>query len=344
MKTYVYYWVDALIRARGADSVRLFPALRDIGECFHERSAAGPIRTLAGLVLLHAANATRLPLLNMMQGFDVFHASHQLISPPRNRKITATLYDMTCWLVPEMHSRANVAAAKRFAELVLRRADGLIAISENTKRDAVRVLDLNPDRIHVIYPGVAEGFFHAKPLQRTKPYALFVGTIEPRKNVAALLDAWEGLPQGVRDEFDLVIAGPPGWGESEVMNRLREGIPGVVYLGYVAEEELPGLTAGAVVFVYPSFYEGFGLPVAQAMASGVPVITSTTSCLPEVVGEGGILIDPRSARELKEALYLSLTGDSTLQRRGELGRRRAQKFRWRASADNAWFFYDQLAG
>ena len=108
-----------------------------------------------------------------------------------------------------------------------------------------------------------------------------------------LLDAWSGFR--FRGDFDLVIAGASGWAGEKTLARLASRPPGVRYLGYVPEDELPGLMAGASAFVYPSLYEGFGFPVAQAMAAGVPVITSNTSCLPEVAGEGALLVDPRSA-------------------------------------------------
>src|SRR5438128_122113 len=183
---------------------------------------------------------------------------------------------------------------------LLLRAAGLIAISESTKADTIRVLGLASERIEVIYPGVSDAFFGARPTARKKPYILFVGTIEPRKNVDVLLDAYAALP--MRAEYDLVVAGPVGWADTSTVRRLRSGIAGVNYVGYVPEQELPGLTAGATVFVYPSLYEGFGLPVAQAMAAGAPVITSNVSSLPEVGGDSTILVDPQSPAELTSAL------------------------------------------
>jgi Glycosyltransferase len=122
----------------------------------------------------------------------------------------------------------------------------------------------------------------------TRPYLLFVGTIEPRKNLNLLLDAYGQLAPELRESCELVVVGPSGWADAATIERLKL----IRYLGYVPEQDLPGITAGATVFVYPSLYEGFGFPVAQAMASGVPVITSNVSSLPEVAGEGAILIDP----------------------------------------------------
>src|SRR5437773_6569693 len=183
VKTYVYYWTRYLRAAAGRNTLELFPFLNGTGvteACHHERSALPWWPTVARLLLLHAANGSPIPILNRLGArVDVFHASHQLLRPPRNTKITATLYDMTCWLAPETHTAANVAMAKRFARKVLTRADGMIAISENTRNDTLRVLGIKPERIEVIYPGVPEAFFAATPAQRRKPYLLFVGTIEP---------------------------------------------------------------------------------------------------------------------------------------------------------------------
>ena len=166
---------------------------------------------------------------------DVFHAA-KLKYPPRSARLTATVHDLTWRIMPEMHSPANVAAEGAFAERVLRRADGLIAVSEATRADAVRILNLAPEKIRVIHHGVAEEFFRAGPAEADgararlglpRPYALFVGTIEPRKNVGLLLDAWLGLSRSLRDEFDLIVAGPAGWRQRETLARLRNPAPGV---------------------------------------------------------------------------------------------------------------------
>ena len=144
----------------------------------------------------------------------------------------------------------------------------------------------------MIHSGVPEAFFDpdAAAVERVRgryglqrPFVLFVGTIEPRKNLDVLMSAYEELPASTREAFELVIAGPSGWAAAETKARLRT----VRYLGYVPEPDLAPLTAGATVFAYPSLYEGFGFPVAQAMAAGVPVITSNISSLPEIAGWSG---------------------------------------------------------
>jgi glycosyltransferase involved in cell wall biosynthesis len=336
VKNYTYYWIQHLRRQSGTDRILTWPPMRELPPLNHERSVLGPARTS-----LHLASVYLLPLLKWsIPPADVFHVSNQIRHPPRNRKLTATLYDMTTRLMPELHTAANLRADENLAKNVFQRAAGLIAISENTKQDAVRMLGLDPRRIEVIYPGVPDIYFHAPPQPAGRPYALFIGTIEPRKNLDTLLDAWQG--SRLRDEFDLVIAGPHGWAASETAARLASQPPGVRYLGYVPEEALPGITAGAAVFVYPSLYEGFGLPVAQAMAAGVPVITSNTSCLPEVAGDGALLVDPRSPTELRTALQKLLTSATLRQKLGEAGKEHAQQYRWENSARKSLDFFHHL--
>jgi glycosyltransferase involved in cell wall biosynthesis len=172
---------------------------------------------------------------------------------------------------------------------------------------------------------------------------LFVGTIEPRKNIDTLLDAWAALPADIRGAHDLVIAGPIGWASGSTVARLRSGIPGVRVPGYIPESELPGLTAGATAFVYPSLYEGFGFPVAQAMAAGVPVITSNVSALPEVVGDAGVLVDARSTDDLCNAIAKVLSSPSL---RANLAIRApvtARRFDWRAAGEASIRFFERLS-
>jgi glycosyltransferase involved in cell wall biosynthesis len=136
-----------------------------------------------------------------------------------------------------------------------------------------------------------------------------------------------------------VVAGPSGWKDSGTLARLRQPAAGIHYLGYVPESDLPGLTAGATILAYPSLYEGFGLPVAQAMAAGVPVITSNVSSLPEITGDAALHVDPQSAPSLSAALQ-KLLGSRDLQRQlRERGIRRAEMFRWEACALKSWEFF-----
>ncbi len=354
VKTYVYHWTRSLRDLAGTNEVTLYPLLNFSGRFDHERSLTGKLGTLSRLALLSAASRWPGPVLDRLtSGCDVFHANHLRPAAPRKARLTTTLYDMTCWLMPENHSPSNVKASLRIADTLYRPAAAIIAISESARSDALRLLHLPPEKIHVIYPGVAAEYFratHESGRQAalrygiTKPYALYVGTVEPRKNLNTLLDAWEGLPAGLRETYDLVVAGAWGWGDNAILRRLQAGEDGVRYLGYVAESDLPALTAGADTFVYPSLYEGFGLPLAQAMATGVASITGNVSSLPEVAGDAALLVDPRSANELREALRGLLESESLRHDLGERGRSRAQRFTWEECARQSWELFEKVAG
>src|SRR5258706_646945 len=328
IKTYTYYWVQHLWQQAGNEQIHTFPRLGRMSPLDHEKSILTPFETYRRLGLLYMINTSAgAPMMRWMtRKADVFHVSNQIRKPPKKVKLTATIHDMTSLLMPELHTPGNVRADASFTENVLKRADRLIAVSENTRADAIKHAGLDADRMDVIYSGVPEVYFGAQPRPSSRPYILYVGTIEPRKNIDTLLDAWQGLR--LRDDYDLLIAGATGWSSEKTMARLLSRPPSVRYLAYLPEDELPGLTAGATAFLYPSLYEGFGFPVAQPMAAGVPVITSNTSSLPEIAGDAALLVDPRSPAELAAALERLLTSPSLAAKLGASGLRRAAEYRW----------------
>ena len=342
VKTYIYHWIQHLWHYAGNEEILTFPPINQLSALNHEGSMLGPMRTYSQLGLVYLANLEgRLPLLNWTTPrVDVFHASNMVRNPPRKAMLTATIHDLTTHLMPELHTPANIQADEGFAEKVLKRAAGIIAVSENTRQDAIRLLGLDPERVHAIHSGIPEVYFGAQARPSERPYLFFLGTIEPRKNLDTLLDAWQATR--LHSDFDLLIAGASGWSAAKTIARLASRIPGVRYLGYVPEDELPGLTAGATAFVYPSLYEGFGFPVAQAMAAGVPVITSNTSCLPEIAGDGALLVDPRSPAEIQSAIEKLLTSPSLQQQLRTAGLARAQQYRWEVCARKSLEFFRAL--
>ena len=205
IKTYLYHWIQHLCQQAGNEQILTFPRLEKLAPLNHERSILTPAQTFPKLARLHLANLSPTLAAWVTPKADVFHVSNQIRNPPKNTKLTATIYDLTCRLMPELHTAANIRADESLAKNILQKADALIAISENTRADAVRLLGLDPERVHVIYPGVPEVYFGAQPRPAEHPYVLYVGTIEPRKNVDTLLDAWQG--SRLRNDFDLVIVG-----------------------------------------------------------------------------------------------------------------------------------------
>jgi alpha-1,3-rhamnosyl/mannosyltransferase len=350
VKNYLYHWIEHLRRsARVGEEIGTFPPMRKLRALTHEASVTGRVRTIGGLGALALANRVRVPVFDWAaRRADVFHASVLVRHPPRRVPLTATIHDLTAALMPELHPRANLVAERSFAQLA-RRADRLIAVSECTRMDAVRVLGIAEEKITTIHSGIADSFFDPPAesvdevrrrygLQR--PFALFVGTIEPRKNLDGLLDAYESLPESTREQYGLVVVGPVGWASEATLARLR----GVRYLGYIPERDLAPLTAAAHAFVYPSLYEGFGFPVAQAMAAGTPVITSNVSSLPEIAGDAALFVDPRSQSELRAALGRLLGSETLRAALSAAGRQRAKEFRWEVCAAKSLEFFRQVAG
>lgn len=347
VKNYLYHWITHLRRLAPPDTIRTFPELGPLAELDHDASVAGPWRTYTALAALAISNYTPVPAIEWFtRGADIFHATVLTQRPPRRARLTATIHDVTAWTMPELHPTANRRAEEHFAALA-RRANGLIAVSQCTKDDAVRVLGLDPEKIRVVHSGIAEPYFDPPKeaieavrdrYALARPFVMFVGTVEPRKNLDVLMDAFDALPADVRREHELVVAGPLGWASEATRSRLAA----VRYLGYIPEQELPALTAGATVLAYPSLYEGFGFPVAQAMAAGTPVVTSNVSSLPEIAGDAAILVDPRSPGELRDALLRVLTSGEL---RGEMrarGRAQADRYRWSTCAARSLEFFRNL--
>jgi alpha-1,3-rhamnosyl/mannosyltransferase len=354
VKNFVYHWLLHLQAQAAPDFVAAFPSVRELGPLDHRQSTLGRLPTLARLLFVNFANIRGNGSLDFLldDRCDVFHASQHLVNPPRKPKLTATIFDMTCWLMPEMHTARNVTATRRYAERILRRADGLIAISESTRDDAVRILGLREDAVQVIYPGVSQAFFETSDAARERvrqayglrrPYLLFVGCVEPRKNLAGVLDAWDLLPPELRRDLELVVAGPLGWRSDRLAARLRRPGAGVRYLGYLPEEDLAAVMANASVFLYPSYYEGFGFPVLEAMAAGAPVITSNISSLPEIAGGAALLVDPHSPGEIAGAVRQVLLSPGLAGRLRACGRKRAAQFQWGECARRSLEFFQRVS-
>lgn len=350
VKAYLFQLHTYLRRTAGAHTVESFPWLNHVRDFHHEGSVIPSLPTLARYGFLYFFNIPGNHVLDIVcRNADVFHASNQVRNPPRQALLTTTIHDMTAWSHPEMHTAATVLADKRFAENIVRHARGVITPSESSRRDAIERLGLQPDRVRAIYHGIADPYFSSPDPQPVrdrykldKPYILFVSTIEPRKNIPRLLDAYEALPLSLRQEYDLVLAGPRGWNSDATMARFSTSGPSVRYLGYVPEALLPGLTAGAALFAYPSLYEGFGFPVAQAMAAGVPVVTSNLSSLPEVAAGSALLVDPKSPAELSAAISRILTSPSLAAELSSKGRKLARFFNWERCARETWDFFENL--
>lgn len=353
VKGYIWHWIQAMRGRAGASAIHAFPFMGELPPLRHDRSIYPNAATFPRIAVLHASNEIPGVIDLLTKGVNVFHSSNQICRKPAQCRLSATIHDLTSWSHASQHLKGTLRLDFDFADRVLKRADGLIAVSDNTRRDAIEHLGIDPSKIRRIYSGVPPAYFSVTANQikaarsavgLAKPYILYVGTIEPRKNLDRLLAAWSTLPGDLLSESDLAIVGPYGWGSQATMAQLQSNPRGVRYLGYVAEKHLPGLTAGALFAAYPSLYEGFGFPVAQAMAAGVAVLTSNTSCLPEVAGEGAIYIDPLSTVGIAETLKLLLTSPSLRGRLGAAGQLRAANYTWERCAAESIQFFEELSG
>jgi len=293
------------------------------------------------------------PLVLLQAQVDLLHALAFVTPLLLPCPAVVTVYDLSFLRFPESFRPLNRLYLRWFTGRSVRRARRVIAISESTRQDVVRFLGKPAEQVDVVYCGVDERFctpdaaaIAAFRRQKNLPerFILFLGTLEPRKNVVSLLEAYARLVAGGSDPAPaLVIAGGKGWFYEEVFAAVeRLGLTDrVIFPGYVAEEEKPLWYSAAQLFVYPSLYEGFGLPPLEAMACGTPVIVSNTSSLPEVVGEAGVTVPPTDVEALSEAMAAML-GDAAIcadwQRRG---RERAARFSWRETARQTVRVYER---
>ena len=290
----------------------------------------------------HAWEQVYLPLAT---GRDLLWSPNNT-GPLAVRRQVCTIHDLIPLDHPEWFSPSFVALYRWLLPRLAKRLRHVIAISNFTKARVVELLKIDERLVSVIPNGV-DPEFCPQPAKKidavrrslgiaSRPYALCVGSLEPRKNLKTLLRAWAVLPDAIRSEFQLVIAGPKG--DSGVFRdaEISQLPPDVLLTGYVPQQDLPALYAGAAVFIYPSLYEGFGLPPLEAMACGVPVVTSSTSSLPEVVGDAAVLINPEDVEDLACGIEQALTNDSLRQEHITRGLDRARGLSWDSSAQQTW--------
>jgi glycosyltransferase involved in cell wall biosynthesis len=302
-----------------------------------------------------------LPVMAWRYGAEVIHSLHYslplLSLPPgagRPRRVV-TMHDMTAYLLPGMHTRAKGAYMRFFIRQAVFRADRLIFVSASALDDCRRWFGLPLAHTAVVHHGKSGAFRPDGPAEalasvRTRyelpsRYLLYLGTLEPRKNIPLLLRAFAALAER-HPEARLVVAGKKGWHFDEIFHTAAELDlkDRVGFTGYVDEADKPALMRGALLFLYPSLHEGFGIPVLEAMASGVAVIAGNRTSIPEIAGDGALLVDPESLPQFShalESLYTDATARAQLAARGLA---RAAKFSWRKTAEETAAVYRDAAG
>jgi glycosyltransferase involved in cell wall biosynthesis len=272
---------------------------------------------------------------------------------PRPVRRIVTLHDAFPYLQPETHNRLDNWRYRWHLPPLARRADAVITVSACSKADLVRHLALRDERVHVIGEGIDPRFkpvpdgVHRRAILAkyglAQPYILYLGGVNGRKNIARLLEAF-ARARAARPGLTLVIGGPRQWklaGIEQTLARLDLGAA-LRLTGYLADEDLPAIYSAAELFVFPSLYEGFGLPPLEAMACATPVVTSNCSSLPEVVGDAALLVDPYSVDSLVAAIEQALDDAqlrATLRRRGLA---RAAQFSWAHAARETFALYKRV--
>ena len=295
-------------------------------------------------------------LADSLRSFDDYiYFSPNFSLPPITNPTVVTLHDLSVYHFPEYHPRDRVNYLRDQISHSVNTANRLVTDSKFVRAELLQLFSLSPEKVVTVPLGVSASFC-PRPPEDLAPclasyglsaghYILSVGTLEPRKNLERLLQAYLLLEQGVRRSYPLVIVGAYGWGSESLMSDIHrlQARDEIVFLDYVPEEVLPQLYAGAALFCYFSLYEGFGLPVLEAMSSGVPVLCSRDSALAELSVGAESQVDALDVRAMSDAIANALADLSWRQNAARLGRERSCAYTWEATADKLLTVFGGLA-
>jgi glycosyltransferase involved in cell wall biosynthesis len=358
------HYVDRLIRGLQAvdakNSYRVFyTAWKEVGPVSPPSLRLFPAKRLPWpkWFLPLATGLCRWPLPGLSRltsDEDIVHWTSNFLPPRGSRKQVLTLYDLTFLLFPKHHPWQRRVLHSMTIARSAALADGIIVISHQTKQDVMRYLGVPESKLHVVYPAASPLFEPKSEAQRSKvlskyrlpdkAYLLFIGNIEPRKNLVRLLVAYAKARPRFARRYRLVVIGGQGWRNTEIFRKADELAleDDLTFLGYVPDEDLPSLISGALAFVYPSLYEGFGLPPLEAMACGTPVVTSDVASLPEVVGDAAVMVDPYDTDALATAIARVVESPDLRQELSERGMKRAGLFSWEKTARQTVKVYEDV--
>ena len=353
--TYIRHLVDGLGKLDTANQYLLFvgpqarEAFADVPPNFRLVAEAAPVYSARELIAL----SWKLWRLRV----DLYHATHYVLPTWVPGKAIVTIHDLIHLLYPEfLPSPLAYFYAQRMIRHSLDRGDAVLAISERTKRDLMEFFDVRGDKIEVVPLGVSGRFAVPVPepqrralLERLgirRPYVLFVGNPKPHKNLDTVLRAWARACHTGTVDAELVCVGDRGPGDFKLRQIAEQaGIADRLRLvGHVADEELPAIYQGASVFLFPTLHEGFGLPVVEAMAAGVPVVTSNRSALREVAEGAAQLVDPLDVEAIAAAVLRCLREEEHRERLIRLGRQRAETYTWQRTAARTLAIYREQLG
>lgn len=292
----------------------------------------------------------RFPGLGLEQVFgisaDISHFFNFVLPPKATGRVINTVHDLVYLNYPETMEKQNYRRLCKHLERSCRDSDLVITVSETIKQELIDQLGIPEKKVRVVYNGVDQKRFcpqAGRLSSMPEHYFLYLGTLEPRKNLVSLLDAYR-IGKNRFDGCKLVLGGARGWEYDDIFKTVRKlGLEeDVIFPGYLPAEQLPALYAGAEAFVFPSFYEGFGIPPLEAMACGTPVITSGCSSMPEVTGDAAVLVDPHQPEELAEAMEHMLRDQDLRNTCISRGLERVKRFTWEKAAEDVYQIYQEL--
>ena len=285
---------------------------------------------------------------------DVAHFTNGMIPLGSPVSTIVTIHDMSLRLYPQCHPLRRLLLNRPLMQVAIRQAQAIVTVSDSARGDLLRLHGVAADRVSVVHEAASPSFHPITDravlegvrarYQLPRQFVLYVGTIEPRKNLSRLVEAFaQARARGI--PHHLVCVGPYGWSSRDLAGRVERLAlsESVHFTGYAKFEDLPAIYNLADFFVFPSLYEGFGLPVVEAMASGLPVITSSTSSLVEIAGDGAATIDPTNTEALADAIVRLATDDELRREVGRRGLQRSRMFSWTQTAKEMLAVYHRAA-
>ncbi len=284
------------------------------------------------------------------QWLDVYHSPAYTIPLAYSKSAVVTVHDLAIYHQAEWFPRRQKFATKVSVPTSVKKAKKIIAVSKSTKKDITKFLKIPASKVEVIYEGVdkrvKKNLKVRKKYNIKKKFILFIGTLEPRKNIIGLVKAFNKLRKtSVYKNYQLVIAGAKGWLFKDIFKTVKDLKLSrkVIFCDYVPQEDKIGLLDAADLFILPSYYEGFGLPILEAMRQGTPVICSNITSMPEVAGQAAVLIDPHKIKDLSQAIRKILTDKKLYNELITVGFKQAEKFSWEKCARETLEVYERVA-